>query len=283
MRSVKIPLCNHSLCIFNLMRDFQLINLLETQQIILQKDIIIQVESQQNQENKKAFNLIKDNVINILIVHQQQVLRNFKDLFEKEVTSAKINLTQDFYHIFVTNKIKSKYFVINIVEQYQSAQVDQYLTNKQIQNFKFSYKDRFAKCLNYLLEKFKQKYQESISKIDRIFLNRLNKIILNIDQKQTQKQLLKAYLIIKYFIDQNLNQLYLKFVEQLCNFIWKLEYTKFTIQKYDLYNNELVGLIYMSLRKILIKIMNGQAFQYQKDKQYILQFINNITELIIQY
>ncbi|CAD8065254.1 unnamed protein product [Paramecium sonneborni] len=323
MRTVKIPLGQPSISLFNVMKDYKLLNSQETQQIMQYKDII-QVESFQNFEDNKSFNIIKDNIISILTIHQQQILKNFKDLFEKEVTSLKLCLSQEFCQLLSDlENYKDVAQIVPFIIQYLQSQQDQIqlqyykhrsiiiycisqiISNKQIDiefqlhniikilikfltgkieeiNIKsqVELQRKIAKCLNYLLDKYNQKYQTLRSNINQIFHNRIDKIIGNLSQKKSFKQLLKIYSIIEFFTEQNVNVQHLKFVEQLSVLIQKLELKNSTVLECDQNYNQLVGLIQMSLGKILIKIVDGLQYIYPINKQELQKLITSTRELM---
>ncbi|CAD8069078.1 unnamed protein product [Paramecium sonneborni] len=325
MKTVKIPLGFPSLSIFNVMRDYQMINSQETQSIMQYKDII-QAESFQNMENKKSFNIIKDNVISILTVHQQSIIKNFKDLFEKEVTSLKFNFSQEFVQLLSDlQSYKDVAQIVPFIVQYLYSQQDQvqlfyykhrcviieclnrliinnqinleyqlhqilkilvkFLTAKIIQiNIKsqIELQIKTARCLNYLLEKFNLKYQALRQNVDRVILDKFEKIKNKILEKNSHKSLLKVYSIIQYFIEQNINVQHLKFVEQMNELIRNIEIGKQSIKQHYLDYDYIAGLISFSLGSILMKIINGLQYLQPNYENQILHIINNTRQLMLE-
>ncbi|CAD8159582.1 unnamed protein product [Paramecium octaurelia] len=323
MRTVKIPLGFPSLSIFNVMKDYQMINSQETQSIMQYKDIM-QTESFQNVESKKTFNIIKDNVMSILTVHQQSIVKSFKDLFEKEVMSLKFNFSQEFVQLLSDlESYKDVAQIVPFIVQYLYSQQDQVqlfyykhrcviieclnrlIVNSQI-NLEFQLHQilkilvkfltakiieinvksqielqiKTARCLNYLLDKFNLKYQALRHNIDKVILEKFEKIKSKIEQKNSHKSLLKAYSIVQYFIEQNVSVQHLKFIEQMSELIRKMEQGRKSITSSNPDYDHIAGLICLSLGSVLIKIINGLEYLQPNYENQIFHIMNNTRELM---
>ncbi|CAD8155716.1 unnamed protein product [Paramecium octaurelia] len=196
MRTVKIPLGFPSLSIFNVMKDYQMINSQETQSIMQYKDII-QTESFQSMENKKSFNIIKDNVISILTVHQQSIVKNFKDLFEKEVISLKFNFSQEFVQLLSDlESYKDVAQIVPFIVQYLYSQQD------QVQLFYYKHRCVIIECLSRLIINNQINLEFQLHQIIKILVKFLTAKIIEINLKFQIELQIKTARCLNYLLDK---------------------------------------------------------------------------------
>ncbi|KAM3141608.1 hypothetical protein pb186bvf_006213 [Paramecium bursaria] len=256
-RTLRIPIGHPQIIFFNVLHNQQMINSPETQQLLQQREIM-NLDIKQQQEEKKSFNIVRDNIISILSPHQQDILKSFQQTFKQEIISLQLSCQPQFVQLQQDLQIfKDVSSLLPFITQYlyqhqEGQQLYQYKKRRAIiycltsiiQNPHINLEHQlhvFIKILsNFLISFIEDINIVSIQQIQnqaayslKLIIDKysikypmlkinLNSLLANkLDQLQNQdiQSLVKAYSIIQYYIFQSIEPVHQQIIQSIANIL----------------------------------------------------------------